>query len=167
MTANSAPSPLRGFAPQSAVMRSVDSSQASPLRMPRCRQWPTTGTLIQPLLCLWRRTWAREVSSDLPPTRCQEKTARIGREQPFGCETSAGGDCNTGGFLLRFFWEKNTPQLNLVSENFGSAASDATGLIVPLNKHYCKQLVPAAGDGSPLSVPGALTRLGVTLGLLS
>ena len=94
------------------TMRIFDSSQASPLRKPRYERRRTARTLYNRYFgaAVWTRT--REVSSDLLPTRCLEKDRQKGGEQLFGCETSAGGVCNTGGFLMRFFWEKNTPQHN-------------------------------------------------------
>ena len=114
MTANSAP-PALLLSEQ--TMRSVDSSQAIPLRMPRWQQWRVVAALYSRYLGAAVSTRARGGIRDQALVRCLEENRQRGGEQPFGRETSAGGDCNTGGFLMRFFWEKNTPQHNLVSEN--------------------------------------------------
>lgn len=144
------PSALRLFSPCDALMGYVDSSQAESLRKPCRQRWLNAGTLYSRSIDVPfgpRVSGVAQVQppAQLPGTRC-ENSAR-----PFGCETSAGGVCNAGGFLMRFFWGKNTPQHNRKPENMDSVASVATSLIVSLYECYCKELFPAAGMDSPLS----------------
>ena len=105
MTTHPHPSALRLFSPCDALSGYVDSSQAIPLRKPRRQRWLDAGTLYSRSIDVPFGPRVSGVAQVQPPAHCREHAAESSA-RPFGCETSAGG------FLMRFFSEKNTPQLN-------------------------------------------------------